>query len=469
MRAEWIALGAVCLSGWTGEAGAATLHGRIANASGKPVASAVVTLLPRGLIDTTKVDGLYSFETSTGVGPSRHAPVRPRFEGRELVIPVGDASTVGIDVFDTKGHHLTTERLAGVREGVYRWSPGTVARSAGLLLVRVTVDGEATMFRMASLDGSWSGNYADLQGGLARSAAIPDSLVVVAKGYAPRRIPVASLDATLDVTLDTIMARGIPLGNQPVPSAGCGKTSTIKSGTFKMTSAGLSREYIVYVPDKYSSSKPSRLIFGMHWMNGSDEAVQGWSKWFGLQPLDTARNTVFVAPNGYGTPPLWTQGTKDHTFFDDLVKTMEAGLCIDQSRIFSVGFSFGAMFTNSLAQTHQDVLRGVVVYAAADYNIYFPANTGKPLAYMGVHGLKDPTCPIAAGRSSRDRFVKNNGCVVPATVPETKAGGSYVTYDYKCPDNLPVRWITFDGAHTYPPNNNGTWVHGKTWEFITRF
>lgn len=30
---------------------------------------------------------------------------------------------------------------------------------------------------------------------------------------------------------------------------------------------------------------------------------------------------------------------------------MEAGLCIDQSRIFSVGFSFGAMFTNSLAQT----------------------------------------------------------------------------------------------------------------------
>jgi hypothetical protein len=127
------------------------------------------------------------------------------------------------------------------------------------------------------------------------------------------------------------------------------------------------------------------------------------------------------------------------------------------------------MFTNSLAQTHQDVLRGVVVYAAADYNIYFPANTGKPLAYMGVHGLKDPTCPITAGRSSRDRFVKNNTCTVPATVPEAKAGGNYVTYDYMCPSNHPVRWTTFDGKHTYPPNDTGTWVYGLTWEFITQF
>lgn len=127
------------------------------------------------------------------------------------------------------------------------------------------------------------------------------------------------------------------------------------------------------------------------------------------------------------------------------------------------------MFTNSLAQTHQDVLRGVVVYAAADYNIYFPANTGKRLAFMGVPGLKDPTCPIAAGRSSRDRFVKNNACTVPATVPEAKSGGNYVTYDYMCPANYPVQWTTFDGKHTYPPNDTGTWVYGLTWDFITQF
>ena len=264
---------------------------------------------------------------------------------------------------------------------------------------------------------------------------------------------------------------GYPLKNPPVASAGCGKPlSTFKIGTntYKISSAGLNREYIVNIPESYDAKAPHRVVFGMHWYNGSAEDVQGWSKWFGLKALDKDA-TIFVAPNGTGNPPLWTQGEKDHAFFDDLVRLFESDLCVDKSRVFSVGFSFGAMFTNSLAQTHQDVLRGVVVYAAADYNIYFPANTGKPLAYMGVHGLKDPTCPITAGRSSRDRFVKNNACTVPATVPEAKSGGNYVTYDYMCPSNYPVRWTTFDGKHTYPPNDTGTWVYGLTWEFITQF
>lgn len=266
-------------------------------------------------------------------------------------------------------------------------------------------------------------------------------------------------------------AGGYPLKNPPVASAGCGKPlSTFKTGTntYKITSAGLNREYIVNIPENYDPNAPHRVVFGMHWYNGSADAVQGWSKWFGLKALDKDA-TIFIAPNGTGNPPLWTQGEKDHAFFDDLVTLLQSDLCVDKSRIFSVGFSFGAMFTNSLAQTHQDVLRGVVVYAAADYNIYFPANTGKPLAYMGVHGLKDPTCPIASGRSSRDRFVKNNGCTAPATVPEAKSGGNYVTYDYMCPSNQPVRWTTFDGKHTYPPNDTGTWVYGLTWEFITQF
>jgi hypothetical protein len=34
----------------------------------------------------------------------------------------------------------------------------------------------------------------------------------------------------------------------------------------------------------------------------------------------------------------------------------------------------------------------------------------------------------------------------PGTVPEAKAGGNYVTYNYKCPASYPVRWVTFDGS-----------------------
>jgi hypothetical protein len=54
------------------------------------------------------------------------------------------------------------------------------------------------------------------------------------------------------------------------------------------------------------------------------------------------------------------------------------------------------VFTNALAQPHQDILRGVMVYATADQNIYFPTSTGKPLADFGVQGTADNTCRFKA-------------------------------------------------------------------------
>lgn len=261
------------------------------------------------------------------------------------------------------------------------------------------------------------------------------------------------------------------LGNPAVPSAGCNQSTTLSTGTHQMTSADLDREYILELPEGYDSSKPYRLVFGMHWFGGSAEAVQGWSEWFNLKPLDTEHTTIFVAPQGYTNGSPWRGGDdKDHTFFEELYETITSDLCVDTSRVFSLGFSFGAMFTNSLAQNHQNMLRGVVVYAAADYNIYFPENTGEPLAYMGVHGLDDPTCPLDSGRRSKDRFVANNGCEAPEFVPEAGQNGGYVVYDHECPSSYPVRWATFDGAHTYPPNDvKDSWVHPVAWEFITQF
>ena len=268
---------------------------------------------------------------------------------------------------------------------------------------------------------------------------------------------------------------GYPLGNPPVSSAGCGKAlSTIKSGTntYKITSAGLNREYIVSVPSNYDQTKPYRLVFGMHCMGSSDSAVSGNDGFYRLKPLDTGNTTIWVAPQGYTDSAPWRGGdNKDHVLFEDLVALMKSNLCIDTSRVFSVGFSFGAMFTNSLAQTHQDILRGVVVYATADYNIYFPQNTGKPLAYMGVHGTDDKTCPFTSGRGSKDRFVKNNKCKVPSSVPEATSS-THVIYDYECPSNYPVKWATHNGGHTDLPNDPGqnrSWDIDVTWKFITQF
>lgn len=268
---------------------------------------------------------------------------------------------------------------------------------------------------------------------------------------------------------------GYPLGNDPVKSSGCGKAlSTFKSGlnSYEMNSASIKREYYVNIPSNYDPAKPYRLVFGMHCMGSSATQCAKNDHFYRLQPLDKESSTIFVAPQGYTDSSPWRGGdNKDHIFFEDMVKLVESELCIDTSRVFSVGFSFGAMFTNSLAQTHQDILRGVVVYATADYNIYFPTNTGKPLAYFGVHGTGDGTCPFKSGSASKERFVKNNGCKVPSSVPEATSS-THVCYDYECPSNYPVKWCTHNGGHTDLPTDPGqssSWDIDLTWKFLTQF
>lgn len=465
----WTSLNAAVLIGLVGAGEAASLRGKVANAAGKPVVGAIVRWIPRGFADTTDAAGLYGFPPSTGAASSVRLPTRARFQDGELSIVPGHSGRVLVEVFEAGGRRLLSDLLPSGSDGVFRWNVRRAFSGSGLLLIKVTSGQDVMVFRHAAVANPSNGDVPLARDALLRSAALPETLVVAAKGYSTRRIPVSPSDTILDVVLDTVLAFGHPLRNAPHPSSGCGKPPGLGNGVHKMTSAGLAREYILSLPDGYDPSRPHRLVYGMHWMNGSAEAVQGWSKWFGLKALDTARSTIFVAPQGYTNGSPWRGDDKDHRFFDELNASLASKLCIDTTRVFSVGFSFGAMFTNALAQNHQAVLRGVVVYATADYNIYFPSNSGKPLAYMGVHGLKDPTCPIDAGRRSRDRFVKNNACATPSPVPEARSGGGHVVHDYKCPSSHPVRWATFDGGHTYPPNNSGTWVHGLTWQFITQF
>lgn len=265
---------------------------------------------------------------------------------------------------------------------------------------------------------------------------------------------------------------GYEFGNAPVPSAGCGKAlGSLTTGGHTMTSADLARSYNLALPQDYDPETPYRVVFGMHFLGGSADVVRN-DKWYGLQPKDTEGKTIWVAPQGYTDNSPWRGGDdKDHIYFDDLLALMKSELCIDESRVFSVGWSFGAMFTNSLAQTHQDVLRGVAVFSTADFNIYFPENTGKPLAYMGVHGIYDDLCPFDSGQRSKQRFVDNNGCTGPNPIPENTGGPAHVTTDFDGCGNFPVRWATFAGGHVWDAADNGqpTWTPGEVWEFISQF
>jgi len=267
---------------------------------------------------------------------------------------------------------------------------------------------------------------------------------------------------------------GYGLKNDPVSSKGCGKNLSLpKTGSFVFNWSGGKRTVRIDIPNNYDNKHPYRLVFGMHCMGGWAGGVQQ-EGYYGLKPLDTGKTTIFVAPEGNGQQAPW--GQADYQLFDQLLEKLKNDLCIDESRVFSTGFSYGSMFSNGLSWNHQKVLRGVAVYETAERNIWLPKHTGEPIAWMGVLGLDDGLCTPEMGRHARDIILEHNsegGKAVNEKAEEAPRNSPHKCYDYKTVDpRFPVRWCTQSGGHIWDhkdPGSNKSWVPETTWNFITQF
>jgi len=258
-------------------------------------------------------------------------------------------------------------------------------------------------------------------------------------------------------------------------SAGCGKTRTLTNGRKTIQSNG-TREYILRVPDDYDNEKPYRLIIAYHWRDGNATQVaeggNGGSTedpYYGLWDL-AENSTIFVAPEGLNAG--WANtGGQDVAFTDAILAQLEGDLCIDTTRIFATGFSYGAGMSYALACARADVFRGVVLYAGAQLSGCDGGTT--PIAYMHVHGVRDSVLNISLGRQLRDHFVSVNGCT-PQSPPEpAENSGTHICTSYQgCSEGHPLRWCAHGGDHNPTEKDSGqskSWVPGEAWAFISQF
>lgn len=304
-----------------------------------------------------------------------------------------------------------------------------------------------------------------------------------------------------------------------VPSKGCtkpgGKAALTMGGmsvagalptSTKLTimSGGASREYIIDIPADYDASHPYRLIFSWHQAYGSANGnatglhpagdgpnfdAQNYA-YFGLHREATAAKqpAIFVAPAGIGNLP-W-DFTRDSALFDALLALVNENLCIDESRVFTTGFSFGAMMSYSLSITRSAKLRGAVTMAAANYNLPgqpSPMDGAPPIAYFGITGMSDGTCPWVnsdaqkrGGKYCVLSHAEDNGCTIPGNIETAMVGSKrFVCYDFQgCKAGYPVKACTFDGQHTPSSINDGSstgddglkaFVPPLAWKFIAQF
>jgi hypothetical protein len=204
--------------------------------------------------------------------------------------------------------------------------------------------------------------------------------------------------------------------------------------------------------------------------------------YFGLrrESLTAKDPAIFIAPDTDPAGSLWNYNT-DVVYFDDLLKLLTDNLCIDESRVFTTGFSYGAMMSYGLSRGRASKLRAAVTMAPSQFG---PSTGDDPIAYMSTTGMTDNTCTwgnaTSGGEGCVMQHAKANGCTIPATIPDVTTGSKkYVCYDFEgCKAGYPVKVCRFDGGHDPSVVDDGTsngddglkaFIPPLAWKFITQF
>jgi poly(3-hydroxybutyrate) depolymerase len=249
---------------------------------------------------------------------------------------------------------------------------------------------------------------------------------------------------------------------------------TLQTGTISMMFNNASRKYILRVPDGYDSSQPYRLVLAYAWSGGSATDVLN-TKYFTFATTD-AKNTIFAAPDAANGSGSWTNG--DVAFTDAILTQIEGDLCVDKSRVFATGFSFGAGMAMALACTRADVFRAVAFFSGADLTMSCPTTLTKPIAYYASQASEDsnglsPTSPITGEKRQGD-FAAVNGCTPePSSTTFPGSGQAHTCTIYKgCSAGHPTEYCVFNGPHGWEPKDPGqamSWDAPEAWKFITQF
>jgi len=495
---------AACVAALCSTSFAYTISGKVSDDQGKALKDVDVSLLKEGKTAKTDDEGKFTIHEDENVG------IHPAYKNSVGYISINNGilsysqsstSPVQVKIYNSLGNQVFKKTLQG--SGTYDLSKGLEAR--GTYFAQVSV-GNAKQNIKFTTDGSYSqtlGAQAS-NSALMKDAAEGEAIRFVLDGYDTLSIALNTLDTILNVKLtktvppEPTFKFGYALGNKPTPSKGCGttsklqKTKSVENGDrFEMRVGSDNREYFITLPKNYDNKKPYKLLFAMHCMGSNAEdfvhhnADQDHpSPYYGQQKLDTEGNYIFVSPRGDTDGMPWSVSSdKDHKFINQLLTTLEENYCIDTSRVFMTGFSFGAMVTNSMAQDMQDRLRAVAVYATADYNIYLPKNKGLPIAWMAVHGKNDGTCQYNRARDSAlKRILKNNGKAdadgnftdASAEKPKEVGGSGHLCYDFTTVDErFPVKFCSWNGQHQWTAYDNGnwqsTWVPEEVHKFFEQF
>jgi len=231
----------------------------------------------------------------------------------------------------------------------------------------------------------------------------------------------------------------------PTKSPGCGMAATASpaAGVVKTVKvSGVDRTFVLYVPKGYEPQRGYPVVVLFHGIGATGPDMADYIK---MQDY-AAGNAIVAFPSAVNGQ--WdTGGDQDLAFFDALLGSLETSLCVNEQRVFALGFSFGAYMANHLGCKRSAVLRGFV---AADGGFQSASGCG-PTAALIYHRTDDDDEAVGNGQRARDKWLTINGCA-STTKPVTDfglGGLGCVQYD-GCAASAPLLWC--EDTDTSPPD-----------------
>ena len=236
------------------------------------------------------------------------------------------------------------------------------------------------------------------------------------------RVTLGSFDLAAELAAAEAVAAGAKGGKDPFAT---------RTGDFErhhlLEGANEVMPYRVYVPATYARSRAMPLVIALHGLGGTEDSFfESYAK---LTPkLAEQHGFLLAAPLGYrvdgfyGSPLMGASdaAAKRRTEYSErdvleVVRLMKAHYKVDESRIYLLGHSMGAIGVWALASKYPDVWAAAVPFSGVGSPLL--AERMKAIPQFVVHGDADPTVNVNGSRVMVAALQKAGATVTYVEVP----------------------------------------------------
>ena len=258
---------------------------------------------------------------------------------------------------------------------------------------------------------------------------------------------------------------------------------------------GITRDYILYVPNSYVTGNQVPLVFNFH--GYSSNATQ--QMWYGdFRAIADTAGFIIVHPEGTldnSGVTHWNVGwggstVNDINFTSTLIDSIASEYSINLDRVYSTGMSNGGFMSYQLACELSDRIAAIAsVTGSMNLGWFNSCNPSHPMPVMEIHGTLDPTVPYNASSFTEsipnimdfwENFNNCNSTAIVTNVPNTNTADG-CTAEHQIWENgsngvAVEHYKIIDGEHSWPgalfPNGiTNQDINGveKIWEFFNNY